>query len=75
MVTELARQLGVSYAIRCSSPEAVDSYLGRSVMERLMVPQIVVIDRQGVIRAQSGNNGDPLLENEVYLRNLIGSLL
>jgi hypothetical protein len=44
-------------------------------MERLMLPQIVVIDREGVIRAQSGNNGDPLLENENYLRNLIGSLL
>jgi peroxiredoxin len=75
MVTDLARQLGVSYPIGCSSPEAVDTYLGRSMMERLMVPQIVVIDRQGVIRAQSGSNGDPLLENEVYLRTLIGSLL
>jgi len=75
MVTDLTRQLGVSYPIRCSTPEAVDSYLGRSLMERLMVPQIVVIDRQGVVRAQSGISGDPLLESEVYLRNLIGSLL
>jgi hypothetical protein len=49
----------------------VDSYLGRSVMERLMVPQIVVIDRQGVIRAQSDRN----LEEEGYLRTLIEKLL
>jgi hypothetical protein len=40
-----------------------------------MVPQIVVIDREGVIRAQSGRSGDPNLENENYLRNLIDSLL
>jgi len=53
----------------------VDSYLGRSAMELLMVPQLVVIDRRGVIRAQSRNNGDPNLEDESYLRNLIGSLL
>ncbi len=75
MVTDFVKQFGVSYPVGCSSPEAVDNYLGRSMMERLMVPQIVVIDRQGVIRAQSRYNGDPNLEDEGYLRNLIGSLL
>jgi peroxiredoxin len=74
-VTGFVKAFGVSYPVGYSSPEAVDRYLGRAIMERLMLPQIVIIDREGVIRAQSGNNGDPLLENEVYLRNLIGSLL
>jgi peroxiredoxin len=75
MVTGFVQQSGVAFPIGQSSPEAVDSYLGRSQMERLMVPQIVVIDRGGVIRAQSGPNGDPNLENENYMRNLLDSLL
>lgn len=75
MVTGFVQQFGVSFLMGYSSPEAVDTYLGRSAVERLMVPQIVVIDREGVIRAQSGRNGDPNLENENYLRNLIDSLL
>jgi peroxiredoxin len=75
MVTGFIRQFGVTYLMGYSTPEAVDGYLGRSVMERLMVPQIIVIDREGVIRAQSGAKGDPNLEDETYLRNLIGGLL
>ena len=75
MVTGFAQQFGVTWLMGYSSPEAVDSYLGRSLMERLMVPQIVVIDREGVVRAQSGPRGDPNLENETYLHNLIESLL
>jgi peroxiredoxin len=75
MVTGFARQFGVTYPLGYSTPEAVDSYLSRSIMERLMVPQIVVIDREGVIRAQNGAKGDPLLENPIYLRNLIDTLL
>src|SRR6266853_4538471 len=58
MVTGFAQQFGVSYPVGYSSPEAVDSYLGRLLMERLMVPQIVIIDRQGVIRAQGGAKDD-----------------
>jgi peroxiredoxin len=75
MVTGFAQQFGVTYPLGYSSPEAVDSYLGRSLVERLMLPQIVVIDRQGVIRAQGGPNDEANLENEAYLRNLIESLL
>jgi len=75
MVAGFVQQSGIAYPMGISTPDAVDSYLGRSQMERFMVPQIVVIDRQGLIRAQSGPNGDPNLENETYLRNLLDSLL
>jgi peroxiredoxin len=76
MVTDFAAEFGVTYVLGYSSPEAVDTYLGRSALERqYMVPQIVVIDRQGMIRAQSGPGGDPNLENEYYMRGLIDSLL
>ncbi len=74
-VAEFVRSFKVSYPVGYTSSEKVDSYLGRSAAERLRVPQIVVIDRAGVIRAQSRPQGESNLENENYLRNLIDSLL
>jgi peroxiredoxin len=54
----------------------VDTYLGRTGAEVLNIPQIVVIDRAGMIRAQSGGRpGDPKLENEDSLRSLLDTLL
>jgi hypothetical protein len=44
-------------------------------MERFQVPQVVVIDRAGVIRAQSRPTGESDLTDESYLRNLIRGLL
>ena len=75
MVTDFSRRLGLSYPIGSSSAAAVDRFLGRGMVERLMVPQIVVIDRAGVIRAQSHPQGETDLESEVYLRTLIDHLL
>jgi len=75
VVADFVRQLGVTYPVGYTSSEKVDSYLGRSGMERFRVPQMVVIDRAGAIRAQSPAKGDPNLENENYLRKLIDSLL
>ena len=74
-VTAYAQRFGISYPIGCSSSQAVDGYLGRAAAERLMVPQIVVIDRKGIIRAQSRPVRELNLEDENYLRNLIDSLL
>jgi hypothetical protein len=54
----------------------VDRYLGRKQQEVLNIPQIIVIDRTGMIRAASGGApGDPSLEDENSLRSLIDSLL
>lgn len=74
-VTDLVQQLGVTYPVGYASSDKVDSYLGRRPLERLRVPQIVVIDRKGIIRAQSVQNGEKNLEDENYLRNLIDGLL
>lgn len=75
IVTDLVQRLGVTYPVGYASSEKVDGYLGRHSMERFRVPQIVVIDRKGVIRAQSSPTGERNLEDENYLRNLIDSLL
>jgi hypothetical protein len=56
--------------------DAVLQYLGVSVMDqRLSVPQVVVIDRAGQVRAQSDPQGTRELSDESYLRALIVRLL
>lgn len=73
-VTAFAQQLGITYPIGLSSSRAVDFYLGRAATERLMVPQIVVIDRNGIVRAQSRPVREVNLEDEAYLHELIQTL-
>ena len=68
--------LKLTYPLGYASKEAVDIYLGRSGNEILNIPQVVVIDRTGMIRATSGGRGgDPTLEDENSLRTLIHGLL
>ena len=74
-VTNLVQRLGVTYLVGYASSDKVDGYLGRQPMENFRVPQIVVIDRKGVIRAQSRPTDEKNLEDENYLRSLIDSLL
>jgi peroxiredoxin len=65
----------VSFPVGATSREAVLKYLGISVVERFVVPQIVIVDRSGVIRAQSDFMGTSELRDEAYLRRFIGGLL
>ena len=65
----------VNFPVGAASREAVMKYLGISVMERFVVPQIVIVDRSGVIRAQSDFMGTSELQDEAYLRRFIGGLL
>jgi peroxiredoxin len=66
----------LTYPVGFASKSEVDGYLGRQSNEVLNIPQIVVIDRSGMIRAASGPaGGDPRLEDEDSLRRLIEQLL
>jgi peroxiredoxin len=66
----------LTYPVGYSSKADVDNYLGRKPQEIMNIPQIIVIDRAGMIRAASGGaGGDPQLEDENSLRSLIDSLL
>jgi thiol-disulfide isomerase/thioredoxin len=69
--SEFAQGFPVGYAKR----ESVMSYLSLSDVERWVVPQIVIIDRKGVIRAQSAAAGTSDLQTEAYLRKYLGELL
>ena len=75
LVTRFTQQLAITYPVGYVSSDKVDSYLGRAGTERFRVPQVVVIDRKGMIRAQSRPVGEKNLEEENYLRNLIDGLL
>jgi peroxiredoxin len=76
LLSVVVDSLKLTYPLGYAQKEAVDSYLGRSGNEILNIPQVVVIDRAGMIRATSGGRGgDPALEDENSLRNLIEGLL
>jgi peroxiredoxin len=75
-VNYLVEDFKLTFPVGYANLDKVDSYFARESNETLNIPQIVVIDRAGVIRAQSGKKGgSPTLENESSLRSLIDSLL
>ena len=75
VVRDLVQLLKLNYPVGYTTSDQVDRYLGRAVLIRFQVPQVVVIDRAGVIRAQSRPSGETDLVNETYLRNLVRELL
>ena len=76
VIQEVVDNLKLTYPLGYAAKTDVDTYLGRTETDVLNIPQVVVIDRAGMIRAQSGGKpGDPKLENEDSLRTLLDSLL
>lgn len=68
-------QFQVGFPVGYAARESVLSYLGISDIERWAVPQIAIIDRKGVVRAQSAAEGTADLQTEDYLRKYLGELL
>jgi len=68
-------QFEVGFPVGYAPQASVMSYLGLSDIERWVVPQVVIIDRKGVIRAQSAGQGTTELQTEAYLRKYLGELL
>jgi len=74
-VKEFGHLYAPSYPVGLSKADNVISYLGISVMERYVYPQVVLIDRKGMIRAQSDIKGTQELQEIVTLRPQIEKLL
>lgn len=74
-VPEFVRQHQIDFPVGQVKMEGALGYLGISIMERFVVPQMVIIDRRGVVRAQSALQGSPELQDEKYLRSFLGGLL
>jgi peroxiredoxin len=75
MLNSMIDYLRLTYPVGYASRANVDSYLGRSGNEMLSIPQVVVIDRMGIIRAATGGGPSPNLEDENSLRMLVDPLL
>ena len=75
-VDNFIQSLSLAYPVGYTDIENVDRFLERGKYNVLSIPQVVIIDRAGVIRAQSGARpGDPKLEDENSLRALLDVLL
>jgi len=76
LIPALVNDLKLTYPVGYATRSEVDRYLGRSGKEILNIPQVIVIDRRGVIRAASGGaGGNPGLEDADSLRAMIDGLL
>jgi peroxiredoxin len=74
MVGHVEERLHLSYPLAYAKPADVDAYLGRQGTEKLKIPQMIVIDRKGFIRATTGT-GNPTLEDGALIRVILEPLL
>jgi peroxiredoxin len=74
-LSAMAQSLKLTYPVGYAQRAGVDAYLGRTGNDMLNIPQIVVIDRAGTIRAATGGQTDPSLEDVNALRVLLEPLL
>ena len=76
LVGHVADHMALTYPLGFTTTASdVDAFLGREGSEKLKIPQMVVIDRKGVIRAATGSGADTRMEDEAALRTLVSSLL
>jgi peroxiredoxin len=74
-VVAFKKSFGLTFPVGFSTSDAVHAFLGVSPGARLGTPQVVAIDRTGVIRAQSERLGTPMLQTAEYLRSLLNAML
>jgi peroxiredoxin len=75
LIRSFSEKNALKFPIGATTSPTVLQYLGITVMTRLMVPQVVVIDRNGIVRAQSEALGSPEMQDEQHLRGLLEGLL
>jgi thiol-disulfide isomerase/thioredoxin len=77
MVANYIAQYKVGFPVGPVSRDTVLSFLGISIVERFVVPQIALIDKKGVIREQTEANPSAImpLQDETHLRGAIDKLL
>jgi len=73
-VAAFAKKFGLSFPVGVSTSDLAHDFLGIGRGMRLGTPQVVAIDRSGVIRAQSERPGTPLLQTHDFLHNLLKAL-
>jgi peroxiredoxin len=75
VVNDFIQKFNVGYPVGWTDREKVLSFLGISGFERFVVPQMVWIDRKGMVRAKTTPGGtDTDHYNETYWRQMIETL-
>jgi len=69
------KRFALSFPVGVSNTDTAHDFLGIARRERLGTPQVVIIDRSGVIRAQSERLGSPILQTHDYLRELVKAMI
>lgn len=85
MIANYTKQFA-GFPVGFAPRDTVTGYLGISVLDRFVVPQIVIVDRKGMVRVQSEFMGEKAningtlqpyeqLQDETFLRKFLGDLL
>lgn len=69
-----SKTFATTFPVGYASRDTVQGYLGLSVMDRFVVPQVMIIDKKGVVRAQSDPMGTAQLQDPTYLRKFLNEL-
>ncbi len=76
LAQQFAKAFQLTYPVGYADRPTVLGYLGISMLDQhLVVPQMIWIDRKGVVRAQTPVAGDHNLLTESYYRQMITTLL
>jgi hypothetical protein len=76
LVPAFVKQFDLYMPVGYSDRATVLGYLGLSMIDqRVVVPQIVWIDRKGMVRSQTPATGDVSMLSEQYFRRMLGTLL
>jgi peroxiredoxin len=75
LVPEYVRQFSLTFPVGASPREPVLDFLQHSEVMRFLVPQLVFIDRKGVIRLQTSGEDDFFKEEEKNMRAEVEKLL
>lgn len=75
LVTAYVRDLKITFPIGYAPRDVAIGLLQHSMMMTLMVPQLLIIDRDGVIQAQFAGMDDFFRNDEANMRRLLDSML
>jgi thiol-disulfide isomerase/thioredoxin len=75
LVPDFVRDYNINFPVGASERDPALVYLQINAVERWVVPQVVLIDKKGVIQKQTPPQGDEKLQEENSLRQQIEALL
>lgn len=75
LVPAFVRDLNLTYPVGFGNRDKAIAFLQHSMMMTLMVPQLVVVDKEGTIRAQVDGTDDFFRNEEANLRKLLTTLI